>query len=106
MTTPEAEMDVRTPQDLGAAVRGRRHTLKLSQTKVAEAAGVSRPWLAEFETGKSTVELGRVLSVLEALDFTLDLRAPDEAPGEITGAQTDGLMDLDALMEEYDRGNA
>ena len=98
-------MDVRTPQDLGAAVRGRRHALKLSQTKVAEAAGVSRPWLAEFETGKSTVELGRVLSVLEALDFTLDLRAPDETSAEMTGTHTDELVDLDNLMEEYDRGN-
>jgi transcriptional regulator with XRE-family HTH domain len=98
-------MDVRTPQDLGAAVRGRRHSLKLSQTKVAEAAGVSRPWLAEFETGKSTVELGRVLSVLEALDFTLDLRAPGETPAEMAGVQPEELVDLDALMEEYDRGN-
>jgi HTH-type transcriptional regulator/antitoxin HipB len=99
-------MDVRTPQDLGAAVRGRRRALELSQTKVAEAAGVSRPWLAEFETGKSTVELGRVLSVLEALDFKLDLRAPDETPAEMAGVQPGDLVDLDVLMEEYDRGDA
>lgn len=99
-------MEIRTPQDLGAAVRGRRHALKLSQTKVAEAAGVSRPWLTEFESGKPTVELGRVLSVLDALALTLDLRTPDETPAGTTRSRPGELADLDSLIEEYDRGNA
>ncbi|HEY0618486.1 MAG TPA: helix-turn-helix domain-containing protein [Kribbella sp.] len=97
-------MEIRSPRDLGAAVRGRRRALKLSQAEVAEAAGVSRPWLAEFEAGKPTVELARVLSVLEALEFSLDLRGPHETPGETPGTQADDLLDLGSLMEEYDKG--
>ena len=56
-------MKIRTPQDLGAAVRGRRRSLKLSQAQVAKSARVSRPWLSEFESGKPTVEVSRVLAV-------------------------------------------
>ncbi|TCO34435.1 helix-turn-helix protein [Kribbella steppae] len=92
-------MDIRTPGDLGAVARGRRRALRLSQTKVAEAAGVSRVWLAEFENGKPTVELGRVLSVLLTLDLIVDVSAPGEP---VAGAATE--LDLDSLMEEYNRG--
>ena len=91
-------MDIRTPGDLGAVARGRRRALRLSQTKVAEAAGVSRAWLAEFENGKPTVELGRVLSVLLVLDLTGDVSAPGEP---VASAATE--LDLDSLMEEYNR---
>lgn len=82
-------MEIRTSRDLGAAVRGRRHALKLTQAEVAGAAGVSRPWLSEFESGKPTVELGRVLAVLDALDFTLDVRSPDGTSAETSGAPTE-----------------
>ena len=96
-------VDIRTPHDLGAAARGRRQTLKLSQAEVAAAAGVSRAWVTEFEAGKPTVELGRVLALLEALDLTLDLRAPGETPAQ-RSPRTGTSPDLDSLMEEYKRG--
>lgn len=92
-------MDIRTPGDLGAVARGRRRALRLSQAKVAETAGVSRVWLAEFENGKPTVELGRVLSVLSALDLIVDVSAQGEQVPP-TGTE----LDLDSLMEEYNRG--
>jgi HTH-type transcriptional regulator/antitoxin HipB len=97
-------MEVRSPQDLGAAAHGRRRTLRLSQTKVAESAGVSRAWLTQFESGKPTVEIGRVLSVLGALGFILDLRAPDETPTEMRPARPGELQDLDSLIEGYVKG--
>jgi HTH-type transcriptional regulator / antitoxin HipB len=73
-------MEIRTPQNLGAAARGRRRALHLSQAKVAKTAGVSRPWLSEFESGKPTVEVGRVLAVLNVLDLALDVRPTDAEP--------------------------
>lgn len=91
-------MDVKTPQDLAAVARGRRLADGLSQAKVAEAAGVSRAWLADFEGGKPTVELGRVLAVLSALDLTVDVHGQD------TAAEEPGELDLGALMTEYSRG--
>ncbi|MEI8410246.1 MULTISPECIES: helix-turn-helix domain-containing protein [unclassified Kribbella] len=91
-------MDIRTPGELGAVARGRRRALGLSQVKVAEAAGVSRVWLAEFENGKPTVELGRVLAVLTALELIVDVSAPGEAVSKAAPE-----LDLDSLMEEYNR---
>jgi HTH-type transcriptional regulator/antitoxin HipB len=89
-------VEIQTPLDLGAVARGRRGALGLSQAKVAEAAGVSRPWLAQFEAGKPTVELGRVLAVLASLDLHMDVRARDATPSAAD-------LDLDALMEDYNR---
>lgn len=92
-------MDVRTVQDLSAAARGRRRALGLAQLAVAERAGVSRAWLVDFEAGKPTVEVGRVLAVLAVLDLTLTVTdgsapvAPTRTPSE----------DLDALIDAYDR---
>ncbi len=98
-------MEIRTPQDLGAAVRGRRRTLKLSQAQVAKTARVSRPWLSEFESGKPTVEVSRVLAVLSALEFTLELRAPGETTAASESSRPADLLDLDAVLAEYDKGH-
>jgi transcriptional regulator with XRE-family HTH domain len=97
-------MEIRTPLDLGAAVRGRRRTLKMSQATVARNAGVSRPWLSEFEAGKPTVEVSRVLAVLSVLDFTLDLRAPGEPPPSPERLRPTELLDLDAVLDDYTSG--
>lgn len=94
-------MQIRTPQALGATVRGQRQTLKLTQAALAEAAGVSRAWLTEFERGKPTVELGRVLAVLAALGITLELRIGDP-PTSPAGKEATGLL---ALLREYDKGD-
>lgn len=99
------KVDIRTPHDLGAAARGRRQTLKLSQAEVAAAAGVSRAWVTEFEAGKPTVELGRVLALLEALDFTLELRAPSETTAQ-RSRRAATSPDLNSLMEKYRRGGS
>lgn len=92
-------MEIQTPRALGAVVRGRRRALKMTQASLAQAAGVSRAWITEFEAGKPTVELGRVLAVLDALGIVLDAHttaAPKAA---------DAHQDLDSLLEDYDQGN-
>ncbi len=62
---------IQTTRAFGSAVRRARTTQGLSQTELAARAGVGRPWLSELETGKRTVELGRALSVLSALDLAI-----------------------------------
>jgi HTH-type transcriptional regulator/antitoxin HipB len=94
-------VQIRTPQALGATVRGQRQKLKMTQATLAEAAGVSRAWLTEFERGKPTVELGRVLAVVAALGLTLEVRIGDP-PAAPAGKQATGLH---ALLEEYDKGD-
>jgi HTH-type transcriptional regulator/antitoxin HipB len=64
-------MFIRTPTDLGAAIRDRRKTLGLSQAELAKRAGVGRQWLVAVEHGKPGAELAMVLRVLDAINMPL-----------------------------------
>lgn len=88
-------MSARSIRDLAAAVRGRRHDLRLSQADLALRAGVSRKWISEFESGKSTAELGLVLRVLDALGLSIELSS--------TQASTEdrGAVDLDLILDRH-----
>ena len=87
-------MKINTMRDLAATVRGRRLDLGWSQAELARRAKVSREWVNEFEAGKSTVELGLALRVLDSLELTLDVA--------VRGVATDVQgINLDALLEGY-----
>ena len=58
---------------LGTAVRQARRELGLTQAELAARADVSRPWLSQLENGKRSVEMGKVLAVLAALDLYMDI---------------------------------
>ena len=59
---------------LGSRVRQLRTEAGLSQQQLAARAYVSRKWLGDFESGKSTVEANKVLDVLQALGYELELQ--------------------------------
>ena len=61
-------------RDLGLVVRDIRKRQALTQAEVAERAEVSRVWLSQMENGKQTVELGKVLRVLDVLGCGMDVR--------------------------------
>lgn len=67
-----------TPETLGSMVRQRRKALGLTQIEAAGLCGVGERFLREFELGKPTVQLGRVLKVLTGLgiDLKLEVRQP------------------------------
>ena len=46
-----------SPADLGAAIRGRRRELKLTQDDLALSIGVNRKVIGQLEGGKETVRL-------------------------------------------------
>jgi HTH-type transcriptional regulator/antitoxin HipB len=92
-TATGVTLKINSPRDLGAAVRGRRTSLGLSQAEVARRAGVSRPWLSNIEAGKPSAEFGRILRLLDALDLSVHLEVSPEI------ART---VDLDALLLEYE----
>jgi HTH-type transcriptional regulator / antitoxin HipB len=107
-------MRIRSINDVSAAVRGRRLDMRLSQSGLAERSGISRKWISEFESGKSTAEFALVLRVLEALGLCLELTGTPSAPlmsacstlsasAEVSPAP-DSPVDLDALLEEYQAG--
>jgi len=90
-------MRVNSIHDLASAARGRRLDLGLSQAELASRAGVSRDWVNSFEAGKPTVELILVLKILEQLGLELDVA--DSADSQ--RSRPAGLVDLDALLDEY-----
>ena len=92
-------MRVRTMADLAAAIRGRRQERGMSQVDLAEAAGVSRRWLIDLESGKTRVDTALVLRVLDVLG--LDLWAGDTPAPVDAGADT---VDLGSVLEDYYRG--
>lgn len=69
---------------LGAAVRAARKERELTQASLAAQAGVSRAWLARFETGHPAASIEQVFLVLRALGLSLQLTESRISEGEAT----------------------
>ncbi|MEN9725879.1 MAG: hypothetical protein RL434_245 [Pseudomonadota bacterium] len=66
-----------TPEEIGRLVRQRRKTSALRQQELAALAGVGSRFVCELEKGKATLELGRVLRVMETLGLELEIHERD-----------------------------
>jgi len=60
-------------EGIGAIVREARKAQKLSQEDLAAMSNTGRRVISELENGKNTVELGKVLSILNNLGIRLQL---------------------------------
>lgn len=96
-----------TPAILGAIVRDARLAAGLSQTALGARIGASRFWIAEFEQGKTTAELGLALRAVQALGLTVRVTAGAEEAGETHAPATPAApaadvpaVDLGALIAE------
>lgn len=58
-------------KDLGGLVRAERKRQGLTQTDLAAFAGVGVTFVSQLENGKQTVEMGKVIGVLETLGIDL-----------------------------------
>lgn len=65
------EIQVKTPEELGALVRSRRTEQKLTQEDLAAVALVTPRLVGELERGKRTAQLDGVLRILAALGIDL-----------------------------------
>ena len=72
---------IRSPQQLGAALRCARKQLKLTQPQLALAAGVGVRFIVDLEAGKPTVRLENVLRVIDALGGEIQLNGLPVAAG-------------------------
>jgi DNA-binding XRE family transcriptional regulator len=63
--------DLTSVAQLGELVRSARTAAKRSQSDIAAQAGVGRRFVGELESGKSTLEIGRVLAVCGAAGVTM-----------------------------------
>lgn len=60
-----------TPADAGRQVRALRKRSRLTQEQLANKAGVSRKFVAEFEAGHERAEMGKALRLLQAAGYSL-----------------------------------
>jgi len=78
---------IRSPQQLGDALRAARKQLGLTQPKLALAAGVGVRFIVDLEAGKPTLRLDNVLRVIDALGGELQLSG---VPSAATDDQAEG----------------
>ena len=90
-------MKVKTVLDIAALARKRREDLGWAQIRLAEAVGVGREWIIDFEKGKPSVEWGLVLRTLKELGLEIDL-AESQRP-HASGADSD----LSAILDRNRR---
>lgn len=103
-------MKVRTPIDLGSAIRDRRRRLKLRQDELAARVGVSRKWIIDVEKGKPRAEIGLLLRTLDALGLHLALDDEtsyggisgfsEESAAPFTGFSDVPAVDIDHIVDE------
>lgn len=72
-TSPQtnARRRIATAADLGLLVRERRMAIQLTQQDLADAANTGRRFISELETGKATLELGKVIQACRVLGIDL-----------------------------------
>jgi len=68
---------IRTAEDLGRLIRDQRKRQGLRQTDLAAIIGASHVFVGDVEKGKPSVQLGRVLRLLDELGLELSLSVPD-----------------------------
>lgn len=68
---------IRTAEDLGRLIREQRKRQGLRQTDLAAIIGASHVFVGDVEKGKPSVQLGRVLRLLDELGFELRVSVPD-----------------------------
>ena len=74
---------MRTPEQLGIAIRTRRKRLKLSQKDLAMTCGTGLRFIVDLEKGKPTCQIGKTLQVVHALGLAVELTplSGDDAGG-------------------------
>lgn len=92
-------MLIRTPLDLGSAIRDRRRRLHLDQDGLAQRIGVSRKWIIDIEKGKSRAEIGLVLRTLDALGLRLSLDPGAMTSGEDSATPAVPVADIDKVLD-------
>ena len=92
---------LRTPADLGAALREGRRRRGWRQVDLASAMGVSRLWVGEAEAGKGSVRADLVLRAFGALGLEVVVRSADGVTAGDPGPDVNAIV---AASRRGDRG--
>lgn len=71
---------IRDIQSIGTLVRERRRAQGATQAELAALAGVGPRFVGELERGKGTLEICKVLKVLERLGLVVDISGRGDMP--------------------------
>jgi HTH-type transcriptional regulator / antitoxin HipB len=72
---PGHETTIRSSVELGAVVREQRKRLALKQLDIAGMGNTGNRFIVDLENGKPTVQLQKVLDVMDLLGLELVVRA-------------------------------
>ncbi len=66
-------------EEIATVIRDKRKITRLTQAEIAAYAGVSERFVREAEKGKETLQLDKLLALINALGLTLTVsqRVPD-----------------------------
>lgn len=64
-------------ETIGRIVRDERKEIGLRQDQLAAASGVGLRFIVDLEKGKPTVQLAKVLGVIQALGCSVQITRPD-----------------------------
>ena len=86
-----------TPAELGALVRKHRKARRITLETASALGGVGTRFLSEFERGKPTAEIGKVMAALATLGLELVVQrrgrgvAPAAIPRPMSGSSSKAL---------------
>lgn len=81
MSNDQAQYGViRSAEDLGKLVRAHRKQRKLTLETISGLGNLSTRFLSEFERGKETAELGKVLQALRTLGLDVVIQPRGHIP--------------------------
>lgn len=66
-------MKITSTSDLGKFAKEKRKNLGLTQSELALASGVGVRFIVEFENGKETAQIGKVLKILNSLGIEFEV---------------------------------
>lgn len=98
-----ASMLLRTPRDIGSALRDRRRRLGLDQAELAQRVGVSRKWVVDAEKGNPGAGIGLILRAFAALGTGLAVAGAE--PSSDTVPPVDA-PDIDNIVDDHGGGRA
>ncbi len=75
---------IKSPQELGDALRSARKRLGLTQSQMALTARVGVRFIVDLESGKPTVRLDSVLRVIDALGGMINLDGLPSSASEVS----------------------
>ena len=85
---------IQSVADLGIVLRAVRKSQGLRLDDLAGSAGVGHVFAREVEHGKETVQMGRVLKLLEEAGIKLSVEIPSDALEHLQALQATGLKPL------------